>query len=109
MVRLCDEKEWGSVEPHEIAAHLAMETDTVKRALWKLAKEQPPLFEYSGLSTFGGRDLGNIRNPTGHAQRTVGAWPTPDNLAERIARAFHEAADKESDPDKRSKFVTRLM
>lgn len=38
VVRLCDENEWGAVEPQEIADHLAMDTNTVKRALWKLAK-----------------------------------------------------------------------
>lgn len=33
----------------------------------------------------------------------VGQWPTPENVVERLAEAFGEAAGQEHDPERRSK------
>lgn len=40
---------------------------------------------------------------TGHARRTVGAWPTPESLTDRLAAAFVEAAEAETEPTKKGK------
>ncbi|WP_020387712.1 hypothetical protein [Kribbella catacumbae] len=41
--------------------------------------------------------------PTGHARRVVGAWPTPESLADRIIAALNDAADNEPDEAKKGK------
>jgi hypothetical protein len=33
----------------------------------------------------------------------VGAWPTPESLADRIVTALNESAEQAADPDERSK------
>jgi len=50
-----------------------------------------------------GRETFSVSNPTGHARRTVGTWPTPDLWADRLIAALTEAAENETDPDKKSK------
>ena len=42
--------------------------------------------------------------PTGKALRVAGAWPSPENLLERLIAALESAADDEMRaPDERSK------
>jgi hypothetical protein len=50
-----------------------------------------------------GRDIDWATDPTGHARRSVGAWPTPESLAERLIAALDSAADDEQEPEKKSK------
>jgi hypothetical protein len=51
--------------------------------------------------TFGG--VVGIGAPTGHARRVVGAWPTPEGLADRIIATLNEAAYNEPDEAKKGK------
>lgn len=39
--------------------------------------------------------------PTGEARRAVGAWPTPESLAERLVVAMDQAAEVEQDAEVR--------
>ncbi|WP_418058470.1 hypothetical protein [Pimelobacter simplex] len=103
VVEICDEDEWGMAEPEQIAERTGLPSEDVEKALWKLAGEQPPFFGFSNDSTFGGRDIGTITRPTGHAQRTVGAWPTPESLIERIVAELHEAAERADTPEEKSR------
>jgi hypothetical protein len=76
----------------------------VEAGLRALALEDPPFFEYydqTGLDQ-PQREIGGIRNPTGHARRTVGTWPKPeDRIAEMIA-VLWEAAEREPDPEQKN-------
>lgn len=102
VVAICDETGDHADRSH-IAGRTRFDDETVKRALFALAAEEPAFFDYSDTSTFAGRGIDFIRDPTGHARRTVGSWPTPENLADRIVAALNEAADEETDPEKQSK------
>lgn len=101
VVAICDEADYA--EKTVIAERTGLDRTTVRQALFALAAEQPPFFQYSDTSRMAGRDIDYITNPTGHARRTVGTWPTPESLADRIVAAFHEAAAEEPDPVRRSK------
>jgi hypothetical protein len=76
---------------------------TVQQALWALADEDPPFFSYHDLTTYGGRAIGFIHRPTGHARRTVGTWPTPEGLADRIIAALEDTAANAPTEEERSR------
>ena len=103
VVAICDEDPWGEADPSEVAGRTGLSIDEVTKSLWKLAGENPPFFSFSDESTFGGRDIGSISMPTGHAQRTVGAWPTPDSVVERMILALQEAAQNAQTEEERSR------
>lgn len=77
------------------------EDATVQKALQALADEDPPFFDFSDASSMAGRFIAAVANPTGHARRTVGAWPTAESLADRLVSALTQAADNEPDEEKR--------
>ncbi|MGP4030066.1 hypothetical protein [Actinomadura sp. 3N407] len=89
------------VRPHDLASHTGLDIETVQRALVALAHEDPPLFEYTDSTTYGSKytELDSIRNPTGHARRTVRTWPTAETLADRLIAALQEAADNTEDEE----------
>lgn len=93
------------IEPEQIEAQTGLSPEAVQLALWALAGEDPPLFAFKDLTAGGGsgRRIGYISNPTGHARRAVGAWPTAESMADQLSAAFALAADREPDPEKRSK------
>jgi hypothetical protein len=94
IVRVHDET-GNSPDPSEICEALGFEDGDVQGALRALEHEQPSLItRFDKVLT--NRIIG-IGAPTGHARRAVGAWPTPDNLADRIIAALKEAAEAESD------------
>jgi hypothetical protein len=45
--------------------------------------------------------IGLVGEPTGHARRAVGAWPTPESIADRLIGPLDEAADREPDPERK--------
>lgn len=83
-----------SVGPHDLVKHTGFDLETVQRALVALAAENPPFFEFSDMTGLDSeiREIENIRNPTGHARRTVRTWPTAETLADRIIAALEQAA-----------------
>ena len=92
IVELSDEGEWH-IDPDDIAKRLDFEVDKVRLALFALAAEEPPLFKYHDLTTYGGRDIGFVNSPTGHARRTVGTWPKPEGRVDQLVRALQAAAE----------------
>jgi hypothetical protein len=78
-----------------------MSYDEVQLAMQALADKYPPFFKAIDGSSAAGREIFGAANPTGHARRTVGAWPTPETLANRLTEALAKAADNEPDEEKR--------
>ncbi|MGW0502188.1 hypothetical protein [Micromonospora sp. NPDC003241] len=92
-----------SIAPGAIAKKIDMDRRDVDLALRALATEQPPFFGHSVTRGFGGlNDIDRILLPTGHALRTVGAWPKPENRVDQLIDALRLAADREADPEQRS-------
>ncbi len=91
------------ISPHHIAAHTNMDETEVRRALAALAGEKPPFFEFEDTTDFdsGMREIDAVRNPSGHARRAIGAWPTAEALAREIVAALEAAAEEEPDEEKR--------
>jgi hypothetical protein len=96
-----DEGAWH-VEPEEIAERTGLELDTVTAGLWALACENPPFFDYINMSGLNDRAMAGIQNPTGHARRTVGTWPKPEDRVTQMVAALLEAAEREPDPKQKS-------
>lgn len=91
------------VEAAEIAKRTGFDDDTVQSALWALAGEQPEFFRHVDASSMQGRYMHAAFQPTGHARRTVGTWPSPEQWADLLVKALEEAADNEHDEVKRGK------
>ena len=102
VVDATDEGGW-IIEATEIAERTGLSDQDVQNALWALGSNQPPYFEIMDASTMSERHIHAAHQPTGHARRTVGTWPTPDLWADRLIAALTEAAENETDPDKKSK------
>lgn len=102
IVELADSGE-RNVSKAAIHDRTGLDDETVLRALFALAGEQPPFFHYVDTSTFEGRDIDLIHSPTGHARRTVGAWPTPEGWVDRLVASLEAAAAEEPDAEKRGK------
>jgi hypothetical protein len=85
----------------DIEAATGLDADTVQRAIRKL-NTQPSFFEKVLDTAQGGIVM--VGPPTGDALRVAGAWPSPENLLERLIAALESAANDETrEPDERSK------
>lgn len=102
VVELFDDGEWR-VSGAQIAERTGLAEDVVQRAFFALVNEDPPLFKYIDTSSLVGPEIGWVYEPSGEARRRVGAWPTPESLADRLVQAMERAADSEPDEEKRSK------
>lgn len=92
------------VNPPELAERTGLDVENVRRAIIALAHEDPPFFAYTDFSALNGpTDLGSIRNATGHARRTVGAWPTPETLADRLIAGMEQAANETANEEEASR------
>ncbi|MGC4940784.1 hypothetical protein [Kribbella sp. DT2] len=100
IVRLYDET-GSAMRPSAINAAAGLSEDDLQRALRALRDNEPPFVTKMSGSLGGGIML--VGAPTGHARRVVGAWPTPEGLADRIVAALNEAADNEPDEAKKTK------
>lgn len=56
----------------------------------------------------GGAQGWRVERVFGRAMQVVGAWPTPDSLAERILSELRTAADEADDEPTRSRLRTAL-
>lgn len=85
----------------DIAAATGLDVDDVVRATYAL--------ESAGLLTMQQRTMGGnggqwrVRAVSGEARRLVGAWPTPDGLAERIVAALEDAAQNAPTEEERGR------
>jgi len=85
----------------DMEASVGFDHDTVQRALRAL-NTQPSFFE-KVVEASGGQII-MVGPPTGDALRVAGAWPSPENLLERLIVALESAADDEMrTPDERNK------
>jgi hypothetical protein len=93
------------IQPQQIAERTGLDTIAVQRALNALAAEDPSFFEFVDSTALGSasREIGYVKDPTGHARRAVGTWPTADALADRIIAGLNQAADAEEDEDRRGR------
>ncbi|REF00363.1 hypothetical protein [Thermomonospora umbrina] len=89
------------VSPHDVAERTGFDLRTVELALAALASESPPFFQFTDCTGFGDdiRTIDNIRDVSGHARRTVGTWPTPEVLADRLVAGLQQAADNAEDEE----------
>jgi hypothetical protein len=85
-----------------IEAATGLDADTVQRALRRL-NTQPSFFEK--VTEVSGGTIIMVGPPTGNALRVAGAWPSPEQLLDRLIAALDSAAnDDEREPAERSKF-----
>ena len=82
-----------------IESATGFEAGKVQAALRALDSEDPPFVSRFERVLTG--DIIFIGAPTGHARRAVGAWPTPESLADRLVSALDEAAEREPDPERK--------
>jgi hypothetical protein len=54
-------------------------------------------------AAFAGVWSGFVLTVTERARRELGAWPSPESLAEQLVRAFADAAERETDPERKEK------
>jgi len=100
IVQIAEDTGRDSVRAAQIADRTGLSDENVQAALRALSSEEPPFF--TAQSAFGGTVL-RASNPTGHARRAVGAWPTADSLADQFIAKLESAADGETDAGKKSK------
>jgi hypothetical protein len=85
-----------------VERHTGLDHDTVQRALRRLNSE-PSLFE-KVVDSSGGQII-MVGPPTADALRVAGAWPSPEQLLQRLINALETAADDDArGPEERSKF-----
>jgi hypothetical protein len=89
----------------DVTERTGLDDDVVRAAYFALYGEQPPFCKFSDLSTLAGSDIDWARDPTGHARRTAGGWPTSESLADRIVAAFDDAARQTHDPEERARLI----
>jgi hypothetical protein len=99
-VRLYDETGTAMRTP-AIGVAAGLSEENLQRALRALEHNDPPLVTKMTGSFGGGIIL--VGAPTGYARRVVGAWSTPESLADRIVAALNEEADTEADEVKKGK------
>ena len=85
----------------QIEAATGLSQDDVQRALRALMHEDPPFFTTGPVRASG--HITMIGQVTGHARRTVGSWPTPEGLADRIVAALQDAADAADNPEEQTR------
>ncbi|MEV4287379.1 hypothetical protein AB0K40_17885 [Nonomuraea bangladeshensis] len=104
IVEMTDEGAWH-IKPQEVAERTGLSQDDVEVAFAALAAEHPPFFSFIDATSLASkrREIGRVYNPTGHARRTVGTWPTAERLADRIIVGLERAADAEEDEEKRGR------
>lgn len=97
VVELYDER--GLVTDHDVVGATGMGQATVRRALRALTGEEPAFFR-ALPDNGGGYTLTHV---TGTAYRTVGAWPTPAALVDRLIAGIEEAAESAEDEETRGR------
>lgn len=96
------EEETGSYALiNDIATRTGIAGDQVERSVGALSREDPKLFSVIDASSASRTIFMGAGDATGEARRRVGAWPTPDSLADRIIAALEDtAANGESEEER---------
>lgn len=86
------------VEVRELVRATGFKVDDVAQALFDMREVY-----VSEIQSMGPKDQWSISEVTPEARRAVGQWPSPENVVSRLAEAFTTAAEREPDPERRSK------
>jgi hypothetical protein len=86
----------------DIAERTGLSDEQVQRAIAALSREEPQLFDVIDSSSMSGSYYAGAGDTTGHARRVVGAWPTPESLADRLIAALEETAANGETDEQRS-------
>lgn len=98
VVRWFDDADAGMMNWPDIVEWSGLDEDSVKRALRALDSADPPYINVVGdASALYPTSLAGV---TERARRAVGAWPTPERLADQLVAALNAAADAEDDPER---------
>jgi hypothetical protein len=89
------------VRAEQIEEALGLPRETVQAALRALKHSDVPYL--TNVYEVAEGYIWHAGAPTGHARRLVGAWPTPETLADRVITALNDAADNEPDEAKKGK------
>jgi hypothetical protein len=92
----------------DIAERTGLELADVARSLDAL---DPTYVDFRKTTTGGDTRFWYVHKVTPAARQQVGQWPTPQSLVDRLAAAFGEAADRETDPSQqdRLRMTSRLL
>jgi hypothetical protein len=92
----------------DIAERTGLELNAVARSLDAM---DPTYVDFRKTETGGDPRFWYVHKVTPAARREVGQWPTPEGLVDRLAAAFNEAADRETDPSQedRLRMAARLL
>jgi len=81
----------------DIAARTGLELAEVARSLDAM---DPTFVDFRKTETGGDPTFWYVNKVTPEARRTVGQWPTPEGLVDRLVQAFSNAADHEEDAER---------
>jgi predicted transcriptional regulator len=92
----------------DIAERTGFELADVARSLEAM---DPTYVDFRKTTTGGDPRYWYVHKVTPAARKEVGQWPTPESLIDRLATAFGEAADRETDPSQqdRLRMTSRLL
>ena len=101
LVTRFDDPAVGQVRPAEVVDLTGLDENAVLRGLTALCEARPAYLEFVPVDDR--RAPAIIIGVTSIARRTVGAWPSPESMADRLVEALKRAAEQEPDPDRKSK------
>ena len=101
LVERFDDPAVDQVRPSEVVALCGLDEAAVFRALTALCEAQPAYVEF--ITVDEERAPVVITGVSTHARRAVGAWPSPEALVDRLVQALAAAAEREQDPERRSR------
>lgn len=90
-----EEEDEGGIQPWEIQRRTGFDEATVRRALRALNRQ--PYFEDAQVIANG--EIWMVGPPTAEALRTVGQWPSPEILLNRLIAELQQAAEDEHLPE----------
>jgi hypothetical protein len=89
-----------SVTAGQVAGMTGLPLDDVAAAFYALEGD----YVVQVLARMGNPADGlHVKQVTGDARRAVGQWPTADSLVTQLTEAFSAAADRESDPEQKTR------
>jgi hypothetical protein len=101
LVEVFDDPAFEQIRAPRVAELTGIDEATVDRALTALSEARLAYLET--VDAHEERAPAIVTGVTERARRAVGAWPTPESLADQLALAFATAAEEEQDPERKSR------
>jgi DNA-binding MarR family transcriptional regulator len=80
---------------------LAEESGLDQRVVWQTMKR---LHDAGYVEAyFAAADSGYVHEVTERTRRELGSWPSPESLLDQLVQAFNEAAEQETEPERKSR------